>query len=332
MNLLWVALLAAGYARPEILVETEWLAEHLHDPGIRIVDLRRGGLEDYAQGHVPGAVNLLNGAIRDPENPPTFLPSQQAFEKTMGGLGIGNDTRVVVYDERGGIYASRLWWILNYFGHERVALLNGGWVKWSAEGRPAATGEAPAVPAATFTARPHPRWLATADDVLAAIGKPGTKIVDARTTEEIEGRELRGIRRGGFIPSSIPVYWEDTFEPRLKTILPAEELRKLFSDRGILPEHKVIAYCQVGMRASHDLFALYLLGYDNLQNYYGSWEEWGNREELPIATLAKPPEPDSPLEKPGIKKPQRQGEDVREDSAVDHPGNQDTDEAEALGV
>lgn len=290
MKLMLVLLLSSGYARPEVLVGTEWLAEHLNDPRIRIVDMRRNGLSDYAQGHIPGAVNLLNAAIRDPKRPPTFLPSQGSFEKLMGALGIGNDTRVIVYDERGGIYAARLWWILNYFGHSNVALLNGGWVKWSAEGRASAAGEPSPVPAATFVARLNPRWLATAANVLGAVGKPEVKIVDARTTEEIEGKDLRGIKRGGFIPGAIPVYWEDTFEPKLKTLLPADDLKKLFRDRGILPEHTVITYCQVGMRASHDLFALYLLGYDNLRNYYGSWEEWGNREDLPIATVAKPPE------------------------------------------
>jgi len=290
MKLLLALLALSGYARPEILVETEWLAQHLNDPAIRIVDMRRNGLSDYAQGHVPGAVNLLNAAIRDPESPPTFVPSQESFEKLMGDLGIGHATRVVVYDERGGLYAARFWWILNYFGHSNAALLNGGWVKWTAEGRPAQTGEPPPLPRDTFLARPNPRWLATAADVLEFLGKREVKVVDARTTEEIEGKDLRGIKRGGFIPGAIPVYWEDTFEPKLKTILPPDDLRKLFSDRGILPEHTIVTYCQVGMRASQDLFALYLLGYENLRNYYGAWEEWGNRDDLPIAT-GKPPQP-----------------------------------------
>jgi thiosulfate/3-mercaptopyruvate sulfurtransferase len=119
---------------------------------------------------------------------------------------------------------------------------------------------------------------------MAAINKPGVKIVDARTVNEIEGRDLRGIKRAGYIESSVPVYWEDLLDPQAKTFKPADEIRKIYEDRGILPSHQVIAYCQVGMRASVDLFALHLLGYTNLRNYYGAWEEWGNRDDTPIAT------------------------------------------------
>ena len=273
-------LLAAAYAPPEQLVETDWVASHAHDATIRIVDMRMNG---YAEGHVPGAVHLAPVAIRDANSPPTFLPTPAAFEAMMARLGISDATRVVVYDERGGIYAARLWWILNYFGHPDVALMNGGWVKWTAEQRPVTT-DAAAPAAGRFKARPRPEWLATASDVARAIDKPGVKILDARTTAEIEGKDLRNIRRGGFIPSSIPVYWEDLLDPQQKTFKPAGELIKIYEERGILPSQDVIAYCQVGMRASVDLFALYLIGYDKLRNYYGAWEEWGNREDLPIGT------------------------------------------------
>jgi thiosulfate/3-mercaptopyruvate sulfurtransferase len=109
------------------------------------------------------------------------------------------------------------------------------------------------------------------------------KIVDARTVAEIEGTDLRNIRRGGFVPSSVPVYWEDLLDAQTKAFKPAEELKKIYEDRGVLPNQEVIAYCQVGMRASVDLFALHLIGYDKLRNYYGAWEEWGNRDDLPIA-------------------------------------------------
>jgi len=271
----------SGYARPEMLVDTAWLADHLQDANIRIVDMRRNGETDYAAGHIPGAVNLLNDAIRDPRNAPTFLPSRSAFEALMAQLGISNGTRVIVYDDRGGLYAARLWWILNYFGHANVALLDGHWIKWTREQRPTTT-DTPAISPTRFTAIPNPHWLATADDVRKAIDKPGTKIVDARTQAEIAGTDLRGIRRGGFIPSSVSVYWEDTIDPELKTLKPAAELTKLFQDAGVLPSQEVIAYCQVGMRAAHDLFVLHLLGYDHLRNYYGAWEEWGNRDDLPL--------------------------------------------------
>jgi thiosulfate/3-mercaptopyruvate sulfurtransferase len=280
MVLMLVAL-AAVYAHPEQLVETDWVAAHHADAGVRIVDMRQN-----SQGpRVPGAVALSPVAIRDATAAPTFLPTPAAFEAMMASLGIGDATRVIAYDERGGIYAARLWWILNYYGHPNAALMNGGWVKWTAEQRPTANeAPPPTVSGARFVARANRTWLATATDVTGAIGKSGVKIVDARTVSEIEGKDLRNIRRGGFVPSSIPVYWEDLLDPQQRTFKSADELKQIYESRGILPKDEVIAYCQVGMRASVDLFALRLIGYDKLRNYYGAWEEWGNRDDLPIAT------------------------------------------------
>jgi len=274
---------AGGYARPELLVDTAWLAAHTGDPSIRIVDLRPRG---YGESHVPNAVWLDNNWIRNPKAPPDFLPTPAEFEALMAKLGIGPSTRVVAYDDRGGIYAARLWWILNYFGHGNAALLDGGWTKWTLEKR-ATSSETPTPTApAAFRAGPGLVGHATARDVLAAINKPGVKLVDARTPAEIEGRDLRGIKRAGFIESSIPVYWEDTLDPTTKAFKPAAEIARLYRDRGIAPTDEVITYCQVGMRASHDLFTLALIGHDlgRLRNYYGAWEEWGNREDTPIKT------------------------------------------------
>jgi thiosulfate/3-mercaptopyruvate sulfurtransferase len=278
------ALIAAqtGYARPELLVDSGWLAAHLSDAGIRIVDLRPRG---YAEGHIPGAVWLDNNAIRIANRPPTFLPTPAEFQDLMAELGIGNATRVIAYDERGGIYATRLWWILNHYGHSNVALLDGGWTKWTLDKRPTAT-DAPVVGRTTFQVKPGTVKVASAQDVLDSINKRGVKLVDARTQAEIEGKDLRNIKRGGYIESSIPVYWEDTLDPTARTFKSAAEIAKLYRDRGIQPGDEVITYCQVGMRASHDLFTLALIGHDltKLRNYYGSWEEWGNREDTPIKT------------------------------------------------
>jgi thiosulfate/3-mercaptopyruvate sulfurtransferase len=275
-----LALLAGVYAHPEQLVDTDWVAAHIQDANVRVVDMRQTG---YAEGHVPGSVYLSPVAIRDAKAPPTFLLTPQAFAELMARLGISDATRVVVYDERGGVYAARLWWILTYFGHSNVALMNGGWIKWSAERKPTVT-DVPSPPAGRFTPRPKLEMVATAADVVAAINKPDIRIVDARTSAEIEGKDLRGIKRGGFIESSVPVYWEDLLDPQSKTFKSADEIRKIYEDRGVVPSKQVIAYCQVGMRASVDLFALHLIGYTNLRNYYGAWEEWGNRDDLPLAT------------------------------------------------
>jgi thiosulfate/3-mercaptopyruvate sulfurtransferase len=273
---------SGGYARPELLVDTAWLAQHLNDPNVRIVDIRNRG---YAEGHVPQAVFMDSNWIRNPKAAPTFLPTPEEFAALMSRLGISNTTKVVSYDERGGIYAARLWWILNYYGHTNVALVDGGWVKWAAEQRPVETTVA-AFPAASFTVKPGTVKVATAADVMASINKPGVKLLDARTQNEIDGKDLRNIKRGGFIESSIPVYWEDTLDPVTKTFKPAAEISKLYRDKGVLPSDEVTTYCQVGMRASHDLFTLALIGHDisKLRNYYGSWEEWGNRDDTPIKT------------------------------------------------
>jgi thiosulfate/3-mercaptopyruvate sulfurtransferase len=273
---------AGGYARPELLVDTAWLAQHLNDSNVRIVDIRARG---YGEGHIPEAVFVDSNWIRNPKAPPNFLPTPQEFEALMSRLGISNNTRVIAYDERGGIYAARLWWILNYYGHSNVALLDGGWVKWMAEQR--ATNTATPTPAAaTFKVKPGTVKVATADQVKAAINSTSMKLIDARTQAEIDGKELRNIKRGGFIESSVPVYWEDTLDPTTKAFKSAADIAKLYRAKGITAADNVTVYCQVGMRASHDIFTLALIGHDltKLANYYGAWEEWGNRDDTPIKT------------------------------------------------
>jgi thiosulfate/3-mercaptopyruvate sulfurtransferase len=280
--LLLAALFAvqSTFARPELLVDATWLAAHLDDPNVRIVDLRPRG---YADAHIPNAVWLDNNAIRIAKRPPSFLPTPAEFEELMATLGISNKTRVIAYDERGGIYAARLWWILNHYGHNNVALLDGGWTKWTLDQRPTnATVPQPA--RASFRVQPGTVKVATADDVKAAINSRNVKLIDARTQAEIEGKDLRNIKRGGYIESSIPVYWEDTLDPTTRTFKSPADIQRLYRDRGIQAADDVITYCQVGMRAAHDLFTLALIGHDltKLRNYYGSWEEWGNRDDTPI--------------------------------------------------
>jgi thiosulfate/3-mercaptopyruvate sulfurtransferase len=269
-----------SYARPELLVDTAWLAQHAGDADVRVIDIRNRG---YAESHIPGAVFVDSNWIRNPKAPPTFLPTPEEFEALMTRLGISNNTKVIAYDERGGIYAARLWWILNYYGHSNVALLDGGWTKWAAEKRPA-DAAAPVVAPRAFKVKPGTVKVATADDVMAAIKKPGVKLLDARTQGEIDGKDLRNIKRGGYIESSIPAYWEDTLDPVTKAFKPAAEIARFYRDKGITPADQVTVYCQVGMRASHDIFTLALIGHDlsKLANYYGAWEEWGNRDDTPI--------------------------------------------------
>lgn len=269
------------YARPDLLVETTWLAEHLDDPDIRIVDVRRSGYED---GHVPGAVWLDIAVTRDAANAPTFLPSPEAFSSTLGALGISNETRVVFYDDRGGVYGARPWAVLNQYGHSNVSIVNGGWSKWVAERRQTTT-EVPEVAEATFRPAAGRSWIATAEEVRDAIGDPDARILDTRTVAEIDGSDLRGIRRGGYIPSATAINWEETLEGEHRTFKPSGELYELFLARGLEPTDSLVTYCEGGGRSAHELFVLHLLGYDDLRLYLGSWQDWGNRDELPLATV-----------------------------------------------
>jgi thiosulfate/3-mercaptopyruvate sulfurtransferase len=274
---------AIASAHPEQLVDTAWVAAHAKDANVRVLDLRRSGFDE---GHVPNSRWLDPESIRDPGNAPTFMLPPVAFAQAMGRLGVSDRTRVILYDDRGGLLASRLWWMLNAYGHANVALMDGGWVKWTAEKRAITTATDP-VQVAAFKVTLQPQWLATAEDVVAAIGKPGKKILDARTVAEMDGSDTRLSSRGGVIPSALPVYWEDLLDPVKKTFKSADELRAIYESRGITPSDDVIAYCWVGHRSAVDLFALRLIGYDRLRNYLGSWEEWSRRPDLPTAPFKK---------------------------------------------
>jgi thiosulfate/3-mercaptopyruvate sulfurtransferase len=269
------------YANPNLLVTTEWLAAHQRDAEVRIIDMRTRGFDE---GRIRGASLMANDLIRIANRPPHFLPTVEEFEKLMTRFSITNTTRVVVYDDRGGIYAARLWYVLNIFGHSNVALLDGGWTQWVKEGRPTSTEvvEVPAPVAGMFRAKFNPAMVATAADVVAGIDKKGVKILDARTPAEIEGRDLRGIKRGGAVPSADPLYWEDAINLPARTFKSRAEIEKLYADAGVAAGDDVIIYCQVGMRASHDAFTLALIARTKVRVYYGSWEEWGNRDDLPI--------------------------------------------------
>lgn len=282
-SLVLAAAAAIGYAHPEQLVDTAWVAAHAKDANVRVLDVRRSGYDD---GHVPDSLWLDPEAIRDAANTPSFMMKPERFAQTMARLGIGDRTRVILYDDRGGLLASRVWWMLNAYGHPDVALVNGGWVQWTAEKRPV-TKTTPTVPVETFSVRLEPRWLATLADVQGSIGKPTTKLLDARSVAEMDGTDTRLSPRGGVIPSALPVYWEDLLDPVKKTFKPADDLRAIYAAHGVKPTDEVIAYCWVGHRSAVDLFTLHLIGYDRLRNYLGSWEEWSARMDLPTAPFKK---------------------------------------------
>jgi thiosulfate/3-mercaptopyruvate sulfurtransferase len=277
MQLVWLSALLT-YANPEVIVTTDWLAAHLEDANVRIVDTRRRG---YDEGHIPGAVRLDISTSRDKNNPPTFLPDLDTFVAKLEELGISNDTHIIFYDDRGGIYGTRPWVLLRLIGHENASIVNGGWPRWVDESRPVTT-ETPIVSRGKFEVSRNDQWIATADDVEAAIDEPGVQLLDSRTADEFAGIDLRRNPRGGAIPSATNLFWEDTLEGEFQSFRSADELAVLFENTGLSKSDEIITYCQGGGRAAHELFALYLMGYDDLRLYLGSMEDWSRQAERPL--------------------------------------------------
>lgn len=282
----------SGYANPHLLLSTQELADHLADPTYRIVDLRGAGprgFAEYRKGHIPGAVYVNWLEIDDlAANRKGFPISLAKAEALFSKLGIDQNTRVVAYDDGGGLFAARLLFVLEFFGHERVAVLNGGIRKWAKEGRPFATN-VPLVKPTRFVAKPNPERIATAEWVKANLKNPRVKVVDARTDLEYAGKRTHpgkeqdpDIKRGGHIPGAIHVNWVETINRTDGTFKSAEELKQLFAEAGVTEASELVTYCRTGVRAAHDYFVARLLGYEKVRNYDGSWIDWGNRPELPL--------------------------------------------------
>ncbi|MEX2482194.1 MAG: sulfurtransferase [Gammaproteobacteria bacterium] len=260
---------------PDQLVTTTWLADHLADPAMRIVDMRKG--DGYTQAHIPSA-------IRYDESP--FLRADgdvigaEAFAALMSRLGIDGATEVIAYDDGNYLFAARLWWALKYYGHEQVRVLDGGWDRWQAEHRPVeSTPVEP--PGKIFAAHPTPKWIADSDYVQASIGHPERVILDVRGDEEWTRTVATGETPVGHIPGARHLVWSTVLEPNSKCFKPAEELQNMFQQGGVDPHHEVIAYCLGGIRAAHAVLALEIAGYDKVRNYEGSWAAW-SREHRPI--------------------------------------------------
>jgi len=279
--------MSKDYAHPEYLVETEWVAEHLNDAGIRIVESDEDYLL-YETGHIPGAVkvdwftSLQHPLRRD------FL-SRDEFEKLCSNLGIANDTTVVFYGDKSNWFATYALWLFRYYGHHKVKIMNGGRTKWTLENRPLVK-EVTVYPMTSYTAKlPDATIRAFREDVFGHI-RSNQPLVDVRSPKEYSGELLHmpnypqeGATRGGHIPGAMNIPWSQATNESDGTFKTAQELSALYESKGITPDKEIIAYCRIGERSSHTWFALtYLLGYPQVSNYDGSWTEWGNLVNAPI--------------------------------------------------
>lgn len=274
----------------EFLVEPQWLQERLGDPGIVVIDcswyipeVGKSSRAEFEQGHIPGARFFDLDAASDQDSPyVNMLPTPDRFAAVVGSLGIGSRTQVVVYDS--SYVSARVWWMFRHFGHQKVAVLNGGWKRWMAQGRPIETG--PAAPAAieTFEATPRTGGVALWQDVLAATRGDAIEVADARTRERFTGEMPSGYPgvAGGHMPGAVNVPWSGMLPQKGDfTFVAPEQARDILQSAGIDLAKPVIATCGSGVTAAILLFQLARLGKKDVTLYDGSWHEWGQRDDLP---------------------------------------------------
>jgi thiosulfate/3-mercaptopyruvate sulfurtransferase len=270
-----------GYARPELLADTEWLAGQLDNPRIRVVDARSEA--EYAAGHFAGAVHMdgFGSSIPRAENGDMGLPAE--FARLVGGLGIDSDTTVIVYDtpsQRMGTVA----WAFLYYGHADVRILDGGVAKWLAEGR-ALEAQRPAWPSVTYVARPMEAVYCPLEQAKAGVGRDDFVFWDTRSGDEYAGNataDFGSVPRPGHIPGAAHLEWTELLDPESRTLKPAAELRQVLEVRGITPDKQVAGYCQGGARGALGAFALRVLSYDRAQAYAGSFGQWSSQPDTVV--------------------------------------------------
>jgi thiosulfate/3-mercaptopyruvate sulfurtransferase len=277
----------AEYAHPEVLVSTQWVADHLNDPKIRLVEVDVD-TTGYDQGHVAGAVGW-NWQTQLQDNVRRDLITQQALEQLLGQSGISTDATIILYGDNNNWFAAYALWQLKYYGHKDVRLMNGGRKKWLEEKRPLTT-DAPKIAPTTYrSSGPDESLRARKENVFAVIGKTsGGQLVDVRSPDEFSGKIIappgmsETAQRGGHIPTAANIPWAQAANED-GTFKSFDQLKQLYESKGVKGSGEVIAYCRIGERSSHTWFVLkYLLGYDTVKNYDGSWTEWGNLIGAPI--------------------------------------------------
>jgi thiosulfate/3-mercaptopyruvate sulfurtransferase len=263
---------------PEILVPAEWVQQHLNDDNVRIFDMRSP--VEYSTGHIPNAVLIHYDKIVDfdPAKPFFDIAPKERIEALLSEKGINNNSKIAIYGDRGGASASKLFWVLEFYG-ANVALLEISFSAWKMKGYPV-TRDVPKPQPAKFTAKTNKDYRVSAEYISSKLGKPNVILVDTRNPEEYEGL-IASSPRPGRIPSSVNLPWFEGASME-KLFKDKNELEKLFSSKGITKDKEVIAYCQVGERASHTFLALRLAGYPNAKIYDRSFSEWSARSDLPV--------------------------------------------------
>jgi thiosulfate/3-mercaptopyruvate sulfurtransferase len=277
----------AEYKHPEVLVSTEWAAQNLNDPKIRLVevDVDTGA---YDQGHIPGAVGW-NWQTQLQDNVRRDLISKSALEQLLGKSGISNDTVILLYGDNNNWFAAYALWQLKYYGHKDARLINGGRKKWLEEKRPLTTDPPKIAPASYHASGPDESVRARKEDVFAIVeNRNRGHLVDVRSVDEFTGKIIappgmsETAQRAGHIPSAANVPWAQAANED-GTFKSADQLQQLYGSKGVNGKDEIIAYCRIGERSSHTWFVLkYLLGFDRVKNYDGSWTEWGNLVGAPI--------------------------------------------------